>query len=68
MRDVDRAVSGLLMPFPEAVDPPGDVTPERRQEILADPRVQVGRWVWVVWVGWAGGRGGDVAVLRLLTS
>lgn len=35
-------MSGLLMPFPEAVEPPGDVTPERRQEILADPRVQVG--------------------------
>ncbi len=43
MRDVDRAVSGLLLPFPEAADPPGDVSPERRAEILNDPRVQVGK-------------------------
>jgi hypothetical protein len=40
VKDVDRVVSGLL-PFPEAVDPPGEVSPERRAEILADPRVQV---------------------------
>lgn len=37
--DSDRVTSGLL-PFPEPVDPPGDVSAERRQEILNDPRVQ----------------------------
>lgn len=29
-----------LLPFPEPKDPPGDVSDERRKEILADPRVQ----------------------------
>jgi len=40
--DKDRAVSGTsgLLPFPEAVDPPQEVSPERAKEILNDPRVK----------------------------
>lgn len=40
--DKDRAVSGTsgLFPFPEAVDPPQEVSPERAKEILNDPRVK----------------------------
>jgi hypothetical protein len=37
--DTARVTAGIL-PFPEPVDPPGDVSPDRRAEILNDPRVQ----------------------------
>jgi hypothetical protein len=39
VRDTERVTAGIL-PFPEPVDPPGDVSPDRRAEILVDPRVQ----------------------------
>ena len=39
VKDDDRVVSGIL-PFPEPTDPPGDVSDERKKEVLSDPRVQ----------------------------
>lgn len=38
-QDSDRVMAGIL-PFPLPTDPPGDVSEERRKEVLADPRVQ----------------------------
>jgi len=42
VKDKDRAVCGQmnLFPFPEAVDPPAQVSKERAEEILNDPRVR----------------------------